>query len=567
MDYATTFAHVLFVSTLLPCMAFYLQQQVLNTRRHSLVPLVSTIVGTATNVVLSLYFLRGFTSEPLNATDLPLGNHSSYLGAAIARGASSVVMVIITGAYMILSRDQICPFGCLCCAPTVRRRRRGGRRDKKNHRHHGEGDGSEGSDDDNDDESEPELLPEAEQNFWAWEGGFQLLLALCGPSMLLMISEWWGFEALAIMAGNLPNGAVCLDGNGVLYNINVLMYQVHRGFGVGASVYVGNSIGRKCDLRLAGGGLRDVAASFGTSKDDVTIGGDDDDDDGLGGGRGGGGGNDDSADDDDDSNLDDALVQAAARDAKTFCWTGLLGAVVVQLLLSTAYYFLREQLASIFTDDQDVVGMSSNATIAAAAAAVGYAMVMPANMVCCLRRVGAGVRQGRRVCIPRLCAREKKKHKISDSGEWWGGWVGGWLPPQPTTTTSPTTNTATTTTTAATATPQPTYPRSCRSLVYACTHARMRARMHARTRPRTPGAARPRAPDGGRGDHHVWVLRRRAAAGGPAGLHRQDGAQRHLVGQCRGARLVGRRNALVHFLACGLGQGGACVACVLARAD
>jgi hypothetical protein len=40
-----------------------------------------------------------------------------------------------------------------------------------------------------------------EMRFWAWEGGFQLLLALCGPSMLLMISEWWGFEALAIMAG------------------------------------------------------------------------------------------------------------------------------------------------------------------------------------------------------------------------------------------------------------------------------------------------------------------------------------------------------------------------------
>jgi hypothetical protein len=155
--------------------------------------------------------------------------------------------------------------------------------------------------------------------------------------------------------------------------------MIYRGFGVGTSVYVGNSIGRKCDLRLAGGGLRDVAASFGASssgnEDDVTIGGDDDD------GLGGGGDGDSSDGGGDDSNLDDALVQAAARDAKTFCWTGLLTSVVVQLLVSTAYYFLREQLASIFTDDQDVVDKSMNATLAAAAAAVGYAMVMPANMV------------------------------------------------------------------------------------------------------------------------------------------------------------------------------------------
>ncbi len=214
--YATNFAHLLFAGTLVPSMAFYLQQQVLNTRRQALVPLVSTIVGTAVNVVLSLFFLRGFSPEPLNATELPLGNQSSYLGAAVARGAGGVVMVIITGAYMILSRDQICPFGCLCCSPRARRRRR--RKNHHMHQHHdchGSDGGSNG---------EPDHLPETELNFWAWKGGFQLLLALCGPSMLLMISEWWGFEALAIMAGNLPDGAACLDANGVLYNINLVMY-------------------------------------------------------------------------------------------------------------------------------------------------------------------------------------------------------------------------------------------------------------------------------------------------------------------------------------------------------
>ena len=95
--YATNFAHVLFVGNLLPCMTFYLQQQVLNTRRHSLVPLIATIIGTGAQITFSLYFLRGFLAQPLNATDLPLGNESSYLGAAVSRSIGSYVMVTITG--------------------------------------------------------------------------------------------------------------------------------------------------------------------------------------------------------------------------------------------------------------------------------------------------------------------------------------------------------------------------------------------------------------------------------------------------------------------------------------
>lgn len=166
-------------------MTFYLQQQVLNTRRQALVPLVATIVGTGAQITFSLFFLRGFEADPLNVTDLPLGNETSYLGAAISRSAGSVVMVVITGMYMILSRDRICPSGCFCCAPREELRKTTTSRDGVV---------------DEADKPLPEL------SFWSWEGGFKLLLALCGPSMLLMISEWWGFEALAIMAGGLPLG-------------------------------------------------------------------------------------------------------------------------------------------------------------------------------------------------------------------------------------------------------------------------------------------------------------------------------------------------------------------------
>ena len=187
VEYAQNFAHVLFIGNLLPCMAFYLQQQVLNTRRQALVPLVATIVGTGAQITFSLFFLRGFEAEPLNATDLPLGNETSYLGAAISRSAGSVVMVVITGMYMILSRDRICPSGCFCCAPREQLQKRTTSPAYAD---------------------EPEPLPEL--SFWSWEGGFKLLLALCGPSMLLMISEWWGFEALAIMAGSLQWRLACV---------------------------------------------------------------------------------------------------------------------------------------------------------------------------------------------------------------------------------------------------------------------------------------------------------------------------------------------------------------------
>ncbi len=44
------FARVLFFGNLLPSMAFYLQQQVLNTRRQALVPLLATLIGTGAQV-------------------------------------------------------------------------------------------------------------------------------------------------------------------------------------------------------------------------------------------------------------------------------------------------------------------------------------------------------------------------------------------------------------------------------------------------------------------------------------------------------------------------------------
>ena len=51
------------------------------------------------------------------------------------------------------------------------------------------------------------------------------------------------------------------------------------------------------------------------------------------------------------------------------------------MIISILYYIFRSDLASIFTEDDSVVEYASNATPAAAVAALGYAMLMPANMV------------------------------------------------------------------------------------------------------------------------------------------------------------------------------------------
>ena len=159
-----------------------------------------------------------------------------------------------------------------------------------------------------------------------------------------MPSKWRPIFVVVFLnafSGNLPNASVCLDANGTLYNINLLIYQLYRGFGVGTSVYVGNSIGRKCDLRLAGG-MRDVVASFGSlpesaSDTDFPVGeGSEigvaqpvDGDPSFSHAKGSEKRSRDNCHPDGDSDfddsgvqLDDSLVQAAARDAKLFCWTG-----------------------------------------------------------------------------------------------------------------------------------------------------------------------------------------------------------------------------------------------------
>ena len=112
---------------------------------------------------------------------------------------------------------------------------------------------------------------------------------------------------------------MCLDANGALYNINLLIYQLYRGFGVGASVYVGNCVGRKCEVKLSGGGLRDVVASFSHITEDSSLADQSSmlDKSDLAKEEGY-----QQADAEAAPTFNNTVVKAAARDAKVYCWTG-----------------------------------------------------------------------------------------------------------------------------------------------------------------------------------------------------------------------------------------------------
>ena len=63
------------------------------------------------------------------------------------------------------------------------------------------------------------------------------------------------------------------------------------------------------------------------------------------------------------------------------CLPSLLAGIALQVLISIAYYLARRPLAALFTPHTEVIDEADGATLAAAAAAIGYAMLMPANMV------------------------------------------------------------------------------------------------------------------------------------------------------------------------------------------
>lgn len=70
-----------------------------------------------------------------------------------------------------------------------------------------------------------------------------LFTRLSVPSLLMMAMEWWAYELLAVMAGNLPDGVVAVSAHAVLMQVASSIYTVFMGVSVSSNIRVGNCLG------------------------------------------------------------------------------------------------------------------------------------------------------------------------------------------------------------------------------------------------------------------------------------------------------------------------------------
>lgn len=66
-------------------------------------------------------------------------------------------------------------------------------------------------------------------------------IKLAIPSTLMIGLDWWAYEIMNIMAGNI--GTTGLSANVALTNINMLIFMIPTGIGISAGAFVGNCIG------------------------------------------------------------------------------------------------------------------------------------------------------------------------------------------------------------------------------------------------------------------------------------------------------------------------------------
>ncbi|RLN89731.1 hypothetical protein BBJ28_00014867 [Nothophytophthora sp. Chile5] len=89
-------------------------------------------------------------------------------------------------------------------------------------------------------------------NHARWWSGWQfkeawalvpLFLRLGIPGLAMMAMEWWAYEVLAVMAGNLPDGVVAVSAHAVLMNVASSIYTVFMGVSISSNIRVGNCLG------------------------------------------------------------------------------------------------------------------------------------------------------------------------------------------------------------------------------------------------------------------------------------------------------------------------------------
>ncbi|CAI5731960.1 unnamed protein product [Hyaloperonospora brassicae] len=93
------------------------------------------------------------------------------------------------------------------------------------------------------------------RNYRLWWSGWQLkkawalvplFMRLGLPGMAMMVLEWWAYELLAVLAGNLPDGVVAVSTHAVLMNVASMIYMVFMGISISSNIRVGNCLGANC---------------------------------------------------------------------------------------------------------------------------------------------------------------------------------------------------------------------------------------------------------------------------------------------------------------------------------
>jgi MATE family multidrug resistance protein len=89
-------------------------------------------------------------------------------------------------------------------------------------------------------------------NYRQWWPGWNLRLAservplflrLGLPALAMMCMEWWAYELLAVLAGNLPDGVMAVSAHAVLMNVAATFATVYTGIAVSGNIRVGNCLG------------------------------------------------------------------------------------------------------------------------------------------------------------------------------------------------------------------------------------------------------------------------------------------------------------------------------------
>jgi len=82
------------------------------------------------------------------------------------------------------------------------------------------------------------------------DGAFRHYLSVSIPSALVVWSEWWAFEVLALFVGLTPNAAENLAAHGTMFNIIAVAYMCWTGACTALCTLVGNKLGQERNAEI-----------------------------------------------------------------------------------------------------------------------------------------------------------------------------------------------------------------------------------------------------------------------------------------------------------------------------